>query len=91
MDWFTEKVHSSVEDSTGCLLEECLAATRSLLAAFHSAVKQRGRHPVVRATHSSSETFGSVSVSVCLCSEYFHSRLVCLHIASPPPLCLSFV
>ena len=64
MNWFVEMVRSCAEEGTGWLLEDCLAAARSLLAVLQSAVKQRGRHPVVRATHSSSETFGNVSVSV---------------------------
>lgn len=62
MDWFAEKVNSCVVDGKGAVLEECLASTRSLLALFHSAVRQRGRHPIVPAAHSSSETFVNVSV-----------------------------
>ena len=67
MDWFAEKVQSCVVEGRGSLLEECLAATRSLLGLFHSAVRQRSRHPIVRATRSSSETF--VNVRKCVCME----------------------
>lgn len=66
VDWFAERVHSSVEEDTDPMLEECLVATRKLLALFDSAVRQRGRHPIVRAAHASPEAFVNVRVCVCL-------------------------
>ena len=74
-DWFAEKVHSSVAEDTAPMLEECLVATRNLLALFHSAVRQRGRHPLVRAAHAGSEAF--VNVRTCV-SVFVHFILLFL-------------
>ena len=68
MDWFAEKVNSCVVDGEGAALEECLTSTRSLLVLFRSAVRQRGRHPIMPAAHSNSETF--VNVSVCMLDTF---------------------
>ena len=51
-------------EDTAPMLEECLVATRNLLALFHSAVRQRGRHPLVRAAHAGSEAFVNVRTYV---------------------------